>query len=80
MLILVSRREMTEKASLERTMVEGQGLEEQKSTTLTSMVVVKSLHGLLFPLKHLILYLLPHAAPLSHNPSLTDTNKFPAGN
>lgn len=69
---------MAEKASFDKTIVEGHGLLEQKSTTLTSMV--PSLHGLLFPLKHLSLYRLPHAAPLSHSPSLTDTNKFPNGN
>ncbi|KAF7817240.1 adenine nucleotide transporter BT1, chloroplastic/mitochondrial [Senna tora] len=70
---------MAEKASSDMRIVWEQGEALQKSTTLTSTLVA-DLQGLLFPLTHLILYLLPHAAPLSHNPSLTDTNMFPAGN
>lgn len=51
MLILaLGERETASKASLDKTMVDGHGLFEQKSTTVTSMV--PSLHGLLFPLKH----------------------------
>ena len=54
MLILASGlREIAAKASLDKTMVEGHGRLGQKSTTLTSMVVPISLHGLLLPLKHL---------------------------
>ncbi|KAL5698047.1 hypothetical protein ACHQM5_029134 [Ranunculus cassubicifolius] len=66
------------KASLDIITVAGHGLAEQTSITPTS--IVPSLHGLFDPLKHLNLYLLPQAAPLSHNPSLTATNMFPGGN
>lgn len=74
----LGKREMTGKAVLERRIVFGHGDCLHKSTTLTS--TEPDLQGLLFPLRHLILYLLPHAAPLSHNPSLTVANKFPGGN
>jgi hypothetical protein len=40
-----------EKASFDKRIVEGHGDFLQKSTTLTS--IVPSLHGLLFPLRHL---------------------------
>lgn len=71
---------MAVKASLDMRSVLGQGDLAQKSTTLTSTLALGFLHGLFLPLTHLILYLLPQAAPLSHNPSLTDTNRFPGGN
>lgn len=69
---------MAAKASFDMRRVLGHGELEHESTTLTS--ILPPLHGLLFPLTHLILYLLPQAAPLSHNPSFTATNKFPGGN
>lgn len=80
LILAFGEREIAEKASPDMRIVEGHGLFGQKSITLTSTVVVISLHGLLLPLKHLNLYRLPHAAPLSHSPSPTATNKFPGGN
>lgn len=71
-------REIAAKAPFDMRRVAGHGLFEQKSTTITS--IVPPLHGLLLPLKHLSLYRLPQAAPLSHNPSLTATKKLSGGN
>ncbi|PKI75677.1 hypothetical protein CRG98_003937, partial [Punica granatum] len=70
--------EIALKALLDRRRVAGHGLVRHKSTTFTAMK--PSLHGLLWPLMHLIRYLLPQAAPLSHNPSLAATKKPPSGN
>lgn len=70
--------EIAAKASFDMRRLLEQGEPGQESTTFTSML--PPLHGLFFPLMHLILYLLPHAAPLSHNPSFTATNRFPGGN
>lgn len=70
---------MAAKASVDMAMVEGQGDLRQRSTTFTS-TVAPPLQGFLWPLRHLSLYRLPQAAPLSHNPSLTATNRFPGGN
>lgn len=79
-LILVEGEcEMAAKASVDMATVEGQVESRQRSTTFTS-TVAPPLQGLLRPLRHLSLYRLPHAAPLSHNPSLTATNRFPGGN
>ncbi|GLT71718.1 hypothetical protein SLA2020_437160 [Shorea laevis] len=75
LIFLASWRATAAKDSFERTMVDGHGVMGQKSTTFTSMVLC--LQGLFGPLKHLTLYLLPQAAPLSHKPSLTATNRFP---
>lgn len=65
------------KASLDKRRVAEQGLVLQRSTTSTTMDA--SLHGLLSPLKHLSLYLLPHAAPLSQIPLLAAANSPPSG-
>lgn len=70
--------ETAAKASLDKIMVDGHGRLEQKSTTLTSTVPPR--HGLLRPLRHLRRQRRPHAAPLSHSPSLTAANRFPDGN
>lgn len=50
-IFMLGECEMAAKASLDKRSVEGQGLTEQKSTTLTS--TVPSLHGFLAPLRHL---------------------------
>ena len=67
--------DMASKALLERRSVVGHGFLLQKSTTWTTME--PPLQGRLGPLMHRIWYLLPHAAPLSHNPSLT-AMKYPS--
>ena len=53
LIFMVGEWEMAAKASLDKRIVEGQGLAEQKSITLTSMV--PSLQGFLAPLRHLSL-------------------------
>lgn len=75
-MILSAGLETDANASLDIAMVEEHL--GQKSITLTS--IVPPLHGLLLPLRHFSLYFLPQAAPLSHNPSPTATNKLPGGN
>lgn len=78
LILALGKREMVVKALLDMRRVSEHEDLAQESTTLTS--ILPPLHGLLFPLTHLTLYLLPHAAPLSHNPSFTATNRFPGGN
>lgn len=78
MLILVlGNLETKLNALLDKRSVAGQGLVLQRSTTSTTME--DSLHGLLRPLKHLSLYRLPHAAPLSQSPLLAATKRPPSG-
>ena len=60
---------MAAKALNGKAIVALQALYRQKSTTSTTMD--RFLHGRCGPLMHRILYLRPHAAPLSHMPLLT---------
>lgn len=79
LIFALGKREMAAKASFDKSRVfEHDDPAAQESTTLTS--TLPPLHGLLCPLTHLTLYLLPHAAPLSHNPSFTAAKIFPGGN
>ena len=53
LIFALGKREMAAKASVDMSKVLGHGDESHKSTTLTS--ILPPLHGLLFPLTHLIL-------------------------
>jgi len=81
LIFALGKREIAANASVDMWKVWGHEdfVQVIESTTLTS-ILLPPLHGLFIPLTHLTLYLLPHAAPLSHNPSFTATNIFPGGN
>jgi hypothetical protein len=75
----VGERERELNASLDKRKVARHGSCGHLSTTCTT--IFPCLHGLLpVPLRHLTMYFLPHAAPLSHRLALTAANMLFRGN